>query len=86
MNITIYTKTGCPWCNGVLDFLNEKGIDYKEKEVTGSKENFEEMVAKSNQTKAPVLDIDGHIIADTDKEEVERYLKEKGFLDGDIEK
>jgi glutaredoxin 3 len=86
MNITIYTKTGCPWCNGVLDFLNEKGINYTEKEVTGNRQLFDEMVAKSGQKKAPVLDIDGYILADTDRDAVEKYLKEKGVLEGDIAK
>jgi glutaredoxin 3 len=86
MKIIIYTKTGCPWCNEVLDFLNDKGIDYEEKEVTGNKPFFEEMITKSGQKKAPVVDIDGYILADTDKDAVEKYLKEKGLLDGDIEK
>jgi glutaredoxin 3 len=74
MNIIVYTKTGCPWCIGVTDFLNEKGIDFEERNVTENEVFFTEMQAKSGQTKAPVVEIDGKIIADTDKEEIEREL------------
>lgn len=75
MKIIVYTKTGCPWCRDVLDFLNEKGIKYEEREVTSNKAYFDEMVAVSDQSKAPTLDIDGKILADSDKEQVEAYLK-----------
>lgn len=74
MNIIVYTKTGCPWCIGVTDFLVEKGINFEEKNVTENENYFIEMQAKSGQTKAPVVDINGRIIADTDKEEIEKEL------------
>ena len=74
MNIIVYTKTGCPWCIGVTEFLKEKSIDFEERNVTENENYFIEMQVKSGQTKAPVVDIDGKIIADTDKEEVEREL------------
>ncbi len=74
MNIIVYTKTGCPWCIGLTDFLTEKGIDFEERNVSENEVYFTEMQAKSGQTKAPVVDIDGKIIADTDKEEIEQEL------------
>lgn len=70
----VYTKTGCPWCIGLTDFLKDKSIDFEERNVTDNEEFFVEMQAKSGQTKAPVVDIDGKIIADTDKEEIEKEL------------
>jgi len=74
MNIIVYTKTGCPWCIGVTEFLKEKGIDFEERNVTESEIYFAEMQAKSGQTKAPVVEINGKILADTDKEAVEQEL------------
>lgn len=75
MNIIVYTKTGCPWCIGVTDFLKEQSIDFEERNVTDNENYFIEMQAKSGQNKAPVVEIDGKIIADTDKEEIERELQ-----------
>ena len=80
MNLVVYTKLGCPWCRAVVDFLNEKKVLFEEREVRGNKEWLDEMVAKSGQEKAPTVDLDGEILADTDVEAVERFLKEKGVL------
>lgn len=74
MNMIVYTKTGCPWCIDLTNFLKEKGVDFEERNVTENENYFTEMQAKSGQTKAPVVDLDGKIIADTDKEEIEKEL------------
>lgn len=76
----VYTKTGCPWCIDLTNFLNENGVDYEERNVTENEEYFVEMQAKSGQTKAPTVDIEGEIIADTDKETLEPILVSKGIL------
>ena len=80
MKIITYIKTGCPWCIALTGFLNENGIDHEERNVTENTDYMKEMIEKSGQEKAPTLDIDGEIITDTDKEEIEVYLKEKGVL------
>ncbi len=76
----VYTKTGCPWCRDVLDFLRGKKVAFEEREVRENKVYFDEMVQKSGQTKAPTLDFGGEILADTDKDGVEVWLKMKGVL------
>lgn len=74
MKIILYTKTGCPWCRGVLDLFKEKKVQFEEREVLGNKEYFDELVVKSGQTKTPTLDIDGKIYADSDRDAVEKIL------------
>ena len=80
MNLIVYTKSGCPWCRAVLDFLKDKKVPFEEREVRGNKAYFEEMVAKSGQEKAPTLDLNGTILADTDSEAVEVFLKRHGVM------
>ncbi len=75
MKIIIYTKTGCPWCRDVLALLNEKKVEFEEREVLGNKTYFDELVQKSGQNKTPTLDIDGFILADSDVDQVSKYLK-----------
>ncbi len=72
--IIIYTKIGCPWCEEVLDFLRGHKVAFEERNVTSNPAFFQELVKKSGQNKAPTLDIDGHIMADTDAEQVAKYL------------
>jgi glutaredoxin len=79
MNIILYTKTGCPWCKGVLDLFREKNVKFEEREVTGNKAYFDELVAKSGQTKTPTMDLDGEITADSDREAIEKILKVKNY-------
>lgn len=78
--LIIYTKTGCPWCIGVLTYLREAGINFEERNVTENKIYLDEMIAKSDQSKAPTLDIDGEIFADVGREEIEVILRDKGMV------
>lgn len=80
MNINVYVKTGCPWCIGVTELLKKHGIQFKETNVTVSREAFDEMVQRSGQSKTPVVEIDEHLLIDTDAGEVEGYLKEQKIL------
>jgi glutaredoxin len=77
MKIIAYIKTGCPWCIGVTDYFKEKGIDFEIKNVTEDPSLFNEMQELSGQTKAPVVIIDGYMLADTDREAVDKYLSTK---------
>jgi glutaredoxin 3 len=70
----LYVKTGCPWCIEVVNFLSKNGINYREKNVTEAQGAFDEMVSKSGQKKAPVLDWHGKILADFGVEELVPFL------------
>lgn len=74
----LYVKTGCPWCIEVVNFLGKNGIMYREKNVTQAAGAFDEMVAKSKQKKAPVLDWHGKILADFGVEELVPFLHTQG--------
>lgn len=75
MSIIVYTKAGCGWCAEVLELLREKNVHFEEREVYGNRAYFDELVQKSGQKRAPTLDIDGKILADTDAAHVREYLK-----------
>ncbi|HEY4507845.1 MAG TPA: glutaredoxin domain-containing protein [Candidatus Paceibacterota bacterium] len=78
--ITLFTKEGCPWCDGAREYLKKTGLPFEEKEVLASPENMKEMIEKSSQTKAPTIEVDGQILADTDAEAIEKFLKEKELI------
>ena len=80
MNIIIYTKTGCPWCVEVLEFLKDNGVKFEEREVLKNPEFMEELIQKSGQNKTPTLDIEGDILADTNAKAVEEFLKNKKII------
>lgn len=73
----LYIKKGCPWCHEAVEFLDEHGIGYRVREVTGDPEAFHEMQRKSGQTRAPTLDWHGKILADFGTEELVAFLQEQ---------
>ena len=81
MNIIVYTKTGCPWCIAVTEFLNAKEISFEEKEVRENPDFMREMEELSGQTKAPTIVIDGKVYPDSDIDELKKALEERGILD-----
>lgn len=80
MSLIIYTKTGCPWCIDALNYLKTKEIPFEEREVRSNPDFMRELEEKSGQSKAPTLDLNGEILADTDVEAIDLFLKEKGIL------
>lgn len=73
----LYIKTGCPWCSQVTSFLSEHGIAYREQNVSEDPAAHGEMLRVSGQSKAPVLDWHGQILADFGLEELVPFLREK---------
>lgn len=74
MKVTVWTKTGCPWCVEVIDLLQSRNLAYEERVVTSDRAHWDEMVRISRQSKAPVVDIDGHLLIDTDADAVAAHL------------
>ena len=69
-----YTKTCCPWCAEPREVLDRESIAYDEKVVIGNADAYSEMEKLSGQTKAPVLDLSGEILADFGAVELVPFL------------
>lgn len=80
VNPTLYVKTGCPWCEEVIEFLDAKGIPYTPVVVSGNREAMQAMVDLSGQSKAPTMDWDGEVLADFGVDELVPFLKSKHVL------
>jgi glutaredoxin 3 len=76
----LYVKTGCPWCEEVLEFLDERRLPYRKIVVSGNPEAMREMVELSGQSKAPTMDWDGEVLADFGVDELIPFLKARGVL------
>lgn len=71
----LYIKTGCPWCEDVIEYLVRQGIEVETIVVSGNREAMAEMVALSGQSKAPTLDWHGKVLADFGVEELIPFLR-----------
>jgi len=70
----LYTKVSCPWCAEAREVLDRHSIAYAEKIVTTDPSAMAEMQRISGQTKAPVLNWSGEILADFGAAELEPFL------------
>ncbi|MBI2511448.1 MAG: glutaredoxin family protein [Opitutae bacterium] len=73
----LYIKPGCPWCDEAIEFLDAHGIGYQQKDVTRDDAARAELHRKSGQTKAPMLDWHGDILADFGVDELVPFLRER---------
>lgn len=74
--ITLYVKTGCPWCEEVLTYLDQQRIAYDKVIVSGNREKMAEMQELSGQTKAPTMNYHGKVLADFGVDELIPFLAE----------
>jgi glutaredoxin 3 len=70
MKIRLFIKTSCGWCDQAKDWLDERGISYETINVSVDQKAYNEMIRLSRQTFAPVIDVDGKILADFGPDEL----------------
>lgn len=81
MNVRLFIKPYCGWCHKAEAWLKSHQIEYEELDVIADSAAYDEMVKLSGQTLAPVIDVDGKILADFGPEELEQFWK-KNFSEG----
>jgi len=73
MKVRLFIKPYCGWCHKAIHWLDQQGIKYETLDVIGDKAAFDEMVELSGQSLAPVIDVDGEVLADFGPEELAKF-------------
>jgi len=71
--IRLFIKPYCGWCHKAIRWLDDHDVEYEKIDVLASAAAFEEMTRLSGQTFAPVIDVNGQILADFGPDELERF-------------
>ncbi len=53
--VTVYSTPTCGYCTMAKDFLQEKGVEYTEVDVSVDQQKAQEMVEKTGQMGVPVI-------------------------------
>ncbi|MDA1274131.1 MAG: glutaredoxin family protein [Verrucomicrobia bacterium] len=64
--IKLFIKPYCGWCHEAIAWLNERGVQFQTLDVVSNRAARNEMIALSGQTLAPVIEVDGEVLADFD--------------------
>jgi glutaredoxin len=82
VKIRLFIKPYCPWCQKAMHWLDDHDIKYEKLDVIANNEVFDEMVRLSGQESAPVIEVNGKVLADFGPEELEKFWKEVSTTDG----
>jgi glutaredoxin 3 len=75
MKTRLFIKPYCGWCDKAMRWLDDHDIAYEKLDVIEDDAAFAEMVRLSGQELAPVLDVDGKVLADFGPEELAKFLE-----------
>jgi len=78
-NVRLFSRAMCSWCMEAKEWLARHGIAYNYVDVGRDAAAQAEMVALSHQPRVPVIEVDGHVLADFGAEELEAWWKKMGF-------
>lgn len=73
--ITMYTSPTCAYCHMAKTYLNSKGHDVKELDVSENPKAAKWVQDNIGQVVTPVLDIDGTVVIGFDREKIDLALR-----------
>lgn len=79
MNVRLFIKPGCPWCEEALEWLNDQGVEFQTLDIIQDSDAREEMIELTGQSKVPSIEVDGALLADFGAEELEAWWLDQGF-------
>jgi len=74
MKVTVYSTPTCPFCHKAKEYLEEKGVEFEDVDVSENEKKQKEMIDKSGQMGVPVLDINGTVIVGFDQAKMDEAL------------
>jgi glutaredoxin len=77
--IRLFIKPFCGWCHEAIRWLDARGISYETLDVTDDPKAMKEMIALSQQRLAPVIEVDGKVLADFGADELEEWWQKQGL-------
>jgi glutaredoxin-like YruB-family protein len=77
-DVVVYTTAWCGWCRKTLEFLDQRGVPYVNKDIEADASNRQELIEKTGRTSIPVVEIGGEIIRGFNAARMEQLLAGSG--------
>jgi len=71
--VRLFVKPYCGWCDKAERWLDQHEIEYETVDVISDEAAYDEMINLSGQELAPVIDVDGEILADFGPDQLARF-------------
>jgi glutaredoxin len=76
--IRLFIKPYCGWCHKAIRWLDEHDVEYETIDVISDEAAFDEMIHLSGQELAPVIQVDGEILADFGPDQLDGFFEKLG--------
>ncbi len=73
--IRLFVKPYCGWCHKAERWLDEHGVDYETINVIADEAAYDEMIRLSGQELAPVIEVDGAVLADFGPDQLAEFWR-----------
>lgn len=68
--VKIFTTPACPFCFVLIQFFKERNIEFEEIDISEDEKTREEVIKKSGQMSAPIVEINGEFVVGFDKKKI----------------
>jgi glutaredoxin 3 len=75
--VIVFSTPTCSYCNQAKRYLRERGVRFRDVDVSKDADAARDLVRRSGQQGVPVLDIGGRIIVGFNRPEIDRLLELK---------
>mgnify|MGYP005845626683 FL=1 len=72
--VIVFSTPNCPYCNMAKRYLRERGVRFRDVDVSRDPAAARDMVRRSGQQGVPVIDINGKIVIGFDKARINQLL------------
>ncbi len=72
--VIVFTTPTCTYCSMTKKYFRDKGIKFREVDVSRDAAAARDMVKRSGQMGVPVVDIGGKIVVGFDRPKIDKYL------------
>jgi glutaredoxin 3 len=83
--VRLFVKPYCGWCHKAERWLDQREIEYETVDVISDEAAYDEMINLSGQELAPVIDVDGEILADFGPDQLARFWEQLEKKNGRVE-
>ena len=75
--LKLYVKTGCPFCERVLDYASAHSIPLQERNIYNEEQNLEELLQIGGKHQVPFLLDESAGISLYESDDIIEYLKQR---------
>jgi glutaredoxin len=73
--IRLFINPYCGWCHKAVRWLEDHGVEYEKIDVIADEAAYDEMIRLSGQELAPVIEVDGQVLADFGPDQLAEFWR-----------